>query len=121
LKGGDNMKKINLNVGEILSARLIVNEVKGLLSEIRKALKILDKIELTEAEHKTVGMTEATGGQISWKDQKFTKEVELSDEQVELMKIQLKGKADFSVVGAQYAVSLAEKLDPEMFKEEDKK
>lgn len=115
------MKKLNLNVGEILSARLVLNEVKGLLSEIRKALKILDKIELTEEEHKAVGMTNGVGGQISWKDQDFTKEVELSDEQADLMKVQLKGKADFSVVGAQYAVSLAEQLDPEMFKEEDTK
>ena len=115
------MKKLDLTVGQIIGATLVLNEVKGGIIDINMAMKILDRIELTEEEKKTVGLEMKTPGTYSWTDEKFTKVIELSDDHVKLLVAQIKEKKDFTVFGGKYVVQLAEKIDPEMLKEDEKK
>lgn len=114
------MKKLDLTIGEIVAARLVMNEVKGGILDINMAMKVLDHIELTEEENKKVGLEMKTPGTFTWKDEKFTKSVELSDDQVKLLVQQIKDKKDFSVFGGKYVVKLAEKIDPAILTEEKK-
>ena len=99
------MTTLQLNVGElILGLRLIDAHGKnGLaLSELGHALKIQEKVRLTEDEVKAVGLTTAVttpdGAEIpkdysgpilqntKWTDQKYEKTVELSDDQIKFFR-----------------------------------
>lgn len=76
-------------------------------------MKIIEKMGLDETEAKKVGLTR-TATQISWKDVKYEKVIELSDEQFLLLVEMYRAKDDeksWTISDAVTANSLKDKLE----------
>ena len=112
------MKTIKMSVGERLAINNLLNGVKGGLSVINMAFKVMDRIEFKEVEAKMIEMKTITSPQgtpqLNWNDKRAKdKEIEFSDDQVTLIKDEIKTKSEAGelTTADRYILSLAEKLD----------
>jgi len=56
-----------------------LNAQTGHISLVRKALKLLDVLELSPEESAAVGLTQTPDGNLSWQDQERQFEIEIAD------------------------------------------
>jgi len=72
--------KLDLNVWQLLNLIGIIGTVEGSVQNIRKADKILDILELTDAEKEQIGYKfDATTGSITWTDYTIKFGVDIPD------------------------------------------
>lgn len=65
----------------------LVQKREGLgMNDLRIAMKILEKISVTEEEGKKIGLTTEDEGVIRWSDVTYTKNVEFDSEQIAFVK-----------------------------------
>ena len=111
------MKKISLNIAERIIFGNLLNEYsKDLtLSSYRLALKIADKIEIDEKEKKKVGF-KVENERIVWKDSKYEKEIELSEDENTFVNSIFEQKdkdKNFSMKDGRETVALIDKIGEE--------
>jgi len=111
------MKTLSLNIGERIIIDSSFNQFKegGLgLSDLRMAMKILEKVEITPDEVKKVGLnSKKETGKITWDDDKYTKDIEFSDEQATFIDNLLKKKDEekkFSISEGVIILGLIDKI-----------
>ena len=116
------MKQVDMKIGERLAIINAINVTKGDLQTINRVFKVLDKINPTEVEKKSLKI-KFEGTNIGW-DVKKDKDVsfEFTDEEFDLISEELKKKTDYTA-GDRFLPSVAIKfgLGGEEKEEEKKK
>jgi hypothetical protein len=75
----------------------MVNNVKGDLRTVRKALRAIDVLELDSAERETVGLVEHPNGAITWTDGGHRFELDVTDDVTAFLREQVEAKSDWPV------------------------
>lgn len=88
---------LNLNTWQRMTLLTMVNNVKGDLRTVRKALKALDVLELDAAEREAVGLTEHPTGAITWTDAAHRFELDVPDDVATFLRQQVEAKTDWPV------------------------
>lgn len=88
---------LNLNTWQRMTLLTMVNNVKGDLRTVRKALKALDVLELDAAEREAVGLTEHPTGAITWTDAAHRFELKVDDNTAAFLRQQVEAKTDWPV------------------------
>jgi hypothetical protein len=88
---------LNLNTWQRMTLLTMVNNVKGDLRTVRKALKALDVLELDAAEREAVGLTEHPNGAVTWTDAAHRFELEVDDNTAAFLRQQVEAKTDWPV------------------------
>ena len=70
--------KLKLNPWQRIQLEMLVGNVKGAAAEVRKAVKLLDVLEMTDAERAEIGFR-AEGSMILWDKQEHAFEIEIKD------------------------------------------
>ena len=70
--------KLKLNPWQRIQLEMLVGNVKGAAAEVRKAVKLLDVLEMTDAERAEIGFR-TEGGMILWDKQEHAFEIEIKD------------------------------------------
>jgi len=95
---------LNLNTWQRVQLEKLVGDVKGAASTVRKAVKLLDILEMSDEEKTKVGFRQQ-GGMLLWDDLEHTWEVEIKDGNLEVFLRELvKGKTDWPV--NRYAIDI---------------
>ena len=76
------MLKLNVNTWQRIMCVQCLNAQAGHISLIRKALKLLDILELAPDEKAAVKMTEGPDGAMSWEDTERRFELEIADREL---------------------------------------
>lgn len=85
------MKTISLTVFERLQLMGWLNQRQGDLRFLRRAMRVLDALELSEEEREEVGLVEADG-MLRWQDQERVFRIELEDADFALLAEAVGGK-----------------------------
>lgn len=100
--------RLNLTTWQRMTLLTMVNNVKGDLRTVRKALKALDVLEMTVEEREAVGLTEHPTGAVTWTDAAHRFELEVDDNTAAFLRQQVEAKGDWPVSGD--VVNLCEQL-----------
>lgn len=99
---------LTLDTWQRMTLLTMVNNVKGDLRTVRKALKAIDALEMSAEEREAVGLTEHPTGAITWKDGAHRFELEVDDNTAAFLRAQVEAKSDWPVSGD--VVDLCEQL-----------
>jgi len=88
---------LNLSTWQRMTLLTTVNNVKGDLRTVRKALKAIDVLELDATEREAVGLTEHPTGAVTWTDAAHRFELEVLDEVAAFLRQQVEAKSDWPV------------------------
>ncbi len=88
---------LKLNTWQRMTLLTMVNNVKGDLRTVRKALKALDVLEMTAEEREAVGLTEHPNGAVTWTDAGHRFELEVDDNTTAFLRQQVEAKTDWPV------------------------
>ena len=88
---------LNLNTWQRMTLLTMVNNVKGDLRTVRKALKAIDVLEMTAEEREAVGLTEHPNGAVTWTDAAHRFELEVDDNTAAFLRTQVEAKTDWPV------------------------
>ena len=103
--------KLNLNTWQRMMCVQALNAQAGHISTIRKALKLLEILELDEAERVDVGMVQIGDEQFTWKDQAHRFELEVADRELAaFLKRAVAGYGNWPVLQARDTLDLFEQL-----------
>jgi len=80
------MKTVTLNVWDRAHLIAVVRTQAGDLEHIRKWLKVLEALSLSEKERLESEYIELPNGQVAWKRGEIEKEIELEDELLGMLK-----------------------------------
>ncbi len=80
--------KMKLDVKEILGFGALLPP-KGNLIEIGLVQDMSKKVSLSQEEKEKIGLVAKGPGQLSWKDEKFTKDIDFSDTEIDFLKQQI--------------------------------
>ncbi len=101
--------QFNLTTWQRLTLLQMMNGMQGDLRTVRKALKLIDVLELTPEEQEAIGLQAAPDGTIRWTDNGQRFEMEIADGNlVAFLKEQVEAKRDWPAVAD--VVDLAEQL-----------
>ena|SRR3990167_6646551 len=95
------MTKLSINTFQRVMLINIVGAIEGNAAIVRKAVKLLEALDMTEAEKELVGMKQ-TGNQINWlpEHEDHLWEIELKDpDPAALLKEKLKAQSFSALVG----------------------
>lgn len=99
---------LNLNTWQRVQLELLVGAVKGAASTVRKAVKLLDVLEMSDAEKEEVGFRAVNGGFV-WDKPDHLFEIEIRDGNLEtFMRELVKQKEDWPA--NRNAISLFDQL-----------
>ena len=79
------VKTLDLTVFERIKLLEWLGQQQGDLAAIRRALPVLDALELSEQERREVEFVEHPGGRMTWKDADRTFTIELEDAQFDVL------------------------------------
>lgn len=88
---------LNLNTWQRMTLLTMVNNVKGDLRTVRKALKAIDVLEMSDADREVVGLTEHPNGAVTWTEAAHRFELELDDNTAAFLRQQVEAKTDWPV------------------------
>ena len=100
---------LNLNTWQRVTLLAVVNNVKGDLRTVRKALRAIDVLEMTAEERDAVGLTEHPTGAITWSDAGHRFELDATDDVTAFLREQVEAKSDWPVSAD--VVDLCEQLE----------
>lgn len=101
--------KFQLTTWDRISLLRMIEAQSGDMKFVRQAGRLMDALELTEAEQTAVGMAQAANGVVTWQDAARTFEIEVRDADAQLLR-DLFTKHVWPGVAARLVVALAEKL-----------
>ena len=101
--------KFQLTTWDRISLLRMIEAQSGDMKFVRQAGRLMDALELSEAEQKEVGMAQAANGVVTWQDAARTFEIEVRDADAQLLR-DLFTKHVWPGVAARLVVALAEKL-----------
>jgi len=87
----------------------VVNNVKGDLRTVRKALRAIDVLEMDAEERDAVGLTEHPTGAVTWTDAAHRFELDVPDDVATFLRTQVEAKTDWPVSAD--VVDLCEQLE----------
>lgn len=99
---------LNLTTWQRMTLLTMVNNVKGDLRTVRRALRAIDALEMSDAEREAVGLTEHPNGAVTWTDAAHRFELEVPDDVAAFLREQVEAKSDWPVSGD--VVDLCEQL-----------
>ena len=100
---------LNLTTWQRLTLLQMMSGVQGDLRTVRKALKLIDVLELTPEEQEAIGLQAAPDGTIRWSDNGQRLELEIADGNLAtFLKEQVEAKKDWPATAD--VVDLAEQL-----------
>lgn len=112
--------KLTLNTWERVTLTLLVGRVSGNVAVMRKAMKALDALELSDDEKGAVGFAALPSGSLRWEDGEKTFDVEIPDkEAAALVKRVFRENQEWQGIDAKRVVALAEKLGVEEEEKDD--
>lgn len=88
---------LTLSTWQRMTLLTMVNNVKGDLRTVRRALKAIDTLEMDTAERESVGLTEHPNGAITWKNGGHRFELDVPDDMAAFLKAQVESKRDWPV------------------------
>ena len=88
---------LTLNTWQRMTLLTMVNNVKGDLRTVRKALRTIDVLEMDSAERESVGLKEHPTGAVTWKDGNHRFELDVTDDVAAFLKSQVEAKSDWPV------------------------
>ena len=88
---------LTLNTWQRMTLLTMVNNVKGDLRTVRKALKAIDVLEMTADEREAVGLTEHPNGAVTWTDAGHRFELDVPDDVATFLRTQVEAKTDWPV------------------------
>ena len=88
---------LTVNTWQRMTLLTMVNNVKGDLRTVRKALKAIDVLEMTADEREAVGLTEHPNGAVTWTDAGHRFELEVDDNTGAFLRHQVEVKSDWPV------------------------
>jgi len=100
---------LNLNTWQRVTLLAVVNNVKGDLRTVRKALRAIDVLEMDADDRDAVGLTERPNGAVTWTDAGHRFELELDDNTAAFLRQQVEAKSDWPVSAD--VVDLCEQLE----------
>lgn len=124
------MQKIKFNIKEIMGISGLLDGAPGGLVRVNKVLKLIDKIKITEKEQKKINFRQE-GPSFKWDDAKWTKEIEMSDDEYKIIKEELERfdekqkdkkvspSEGQSVQAISSIISVCEKVYPELLEEKE--
>lgn len=99
---------LSLNTWQRMTLLTMVNNVKGDLRTVRRALRAIDVLEMSDADREVVGLTEHPNGAVTWTDAAHRFELEVDDNTAAFLRAQVEAKSDWPVSGD--VVDLCEQL-----------
>jgi hypothetical protein len=101
---------LNLTTWQRLQLLMLVNGVRGDLRTVRKALKLIDVLEMSAEERQEVGL-QATPGGFTWNVQDKCWELEIGDSNLlAFLKEQVEGRKDWPAAAGKEVLNLSEQL-----------
>lgn len=88
---------LTLNTWQRMTLLTMVNNVKGDLRTVRRALNTLDILELDSAERESVGLVEHPNGAVTWTDGEHRFELDVPDDVAAFLKAQVEARSDWPV------------------------
>lgn len=88
---------LNLNTWQRMTLLTMVNSVRGDLRTVRKALRAIDVLEMSDAEREAVGLTEHPNGAVTWTEAAHRFELEVDDNTAAFLRQQVEAKSDWPV------------------------
>lgn len=99
---------LNLNTWQRVTLLAVVNNVKGDLRTVRKALRAIDVLEMSDADREVVGLVEHPNGAVTWTEAAHRFGLEVDDNTAAFLRQQVEAKTDWPVNGD--VVDLCEQL-----------
>lgn len=100
--------QLSLNTWQRMTLLTMVNNVKGDLRTVRKALKALDVLEMSDEEREAVGLVDHPNGAVTWTEATHRFELEVDDNTAAFLRQQVEAKTDWPATVD--VVDLAEQL-----------
>lgn len=101
--------QLNLTTWQRLTLLQMLGRVQGDLRTVRKALKLIDLLELSPEEQEAIGLQAAPDGTIRWTDDGARFEIEISDGNLAtFLREQVEARTDWPATAD--VVDLAEQL-----------
>ena len=102
--------KLNITTWQRFLLLQIVGNAKGNILRVRKAMKALDVLEMTDAEKKQVGYVEHPGG-ATWQDAEHRGQLEIKDkEAAHLVKVEAEQYDNWPAAQGELVIDLVEQL-----------
>ena len=89
--------QLNLNTWQRVTLLAVVNNVKGDLRTVRKALRAIDVLEMDADDRDAVGLTEHPTGAVTWTDAAHRFELGVDDNTAAFLRQQVEAKSDWPV------------------------
>lgn len=103
--------KLNLTTWQRMACVQALNAQAGHISMLRKALRLLDVLELSPEEREQVGLVQHPNGNMSWQDPALRFELEIADRELAaFLRRAVEGYQGWPVSEAGLALDLAEQL-----------
>jgi hypothetical protein len=106
------MQEIEFTIWQRLSLLQVLGGLRGDLSVMRRGVKVMDKVDLSQDERESAGVR-PEGNSLKWENQ-ATKTIELTEPEFSLVKRVVRDYQGWTLAGADELFDLAEKLDIEI-------
>ncbi len=88
---------LNLTTWQRMTLLQMANGIRGDLRTVRKALKAIDVLEMSDADREVVGLTEHPSGAVTWTDAAHRFELEVDDNTAAFLRQQVEARTDWPV------------------------
>ena len=89
--------QFNLTTWQRLTLLQMMGRVQGDLRTIRRALRAIDVLEMSDADREVVGLTEHPNGAVTWTNAAHRFELEVDDNTTAFLRQQVEAKTDWPV------------------------
>lgn len=104
--------KLSLNTWQRVTLYQVIGLLQGDVNTIRKAIAIMDILELRDEEKKLVGY-EQNGDRVTWSDAEHCFEVEIEDSVVGVLLAAVRNYSMWPVVRGKEVLNIIDQLAPE--------